>query len=222
MSVPDLVVFDIAGTTIHATDQVPAAFRKTFANIDIELSDDEIQAVRGRSKREAIAELLMRNDARSDPQAIYDDFRRILTNSYDAGGTQPIDGADETFDWLRTRDVKIALNTGFDRNVAERLVRAVGWENRFDAVVCNDDVPCGRPAPYLLFRAMEWTACKRVRRVAAVGDTVSDLEAAWNAGVGWSIGVLSGAHSANQLADCAHTAIIPSVADLPTVFEPKD
>jgi phosphoglycolate phosphatase-like HAD superfamily hydrolase len=53
----------------------------------------------------------------------------------------------------------------------------------------------------------------------AVGDTISDLQAAFNAGVRWSIGVLSGAHSESQLRSCPHGGIIPSVKDLPSVFK---
>ena len=78
--------------------------------------------------------------------------------------------------------------------------------------------PAGGPAPYLLFRAMEWAACGSVHRVAAVGDTIADLQAASNAGVQWSIGVLSGAHTGDQLRSCPHTAIIASVAELPEIF----
>ena len=55
-------------------------------------------------------------------------------------------------------------------------------------------------------------------RVASVGDTVSDLEAGANAGTRWNIGVLSGAHSREQLATAPHSALIDSVASLPDLF----
>ena len=90
----------------------------------------------------------------------------------------------------------------------------MGWQDSFDAVVCNDDVARGRPAPDMIFRAMEWTGRDSVDRIAVVGDTISDLQAAENAGVRWSIGVLSGAHSEAQLRTCPHTAIIASIAVL--------
>jgi phosphoglycolate phosphatase-like HAD superfamily hydrolase len=65
---------------------------------------------------------------------------------------------------------------------------------------------------------MEWTGCECVHRVAVVGDTVSDLLAADNAGVRWGIGVLSGAHSETQLKSYPHSEIITSVKELPSVF----
>lgn len=218
----ELVVFDIAGTTIRASDQIPAAFSEAFANVGIALPEEELQTVRGRSKHEAVSELLHRlcedGAERPDPMVVYGDFQNALLQRYEAQGVETIGGAEDTFGWLRKRNVKIALTTGFDRNLADCLIRRVGWEGSFDAVVCNDDVPRGRPAPDLIFRAMEWTTCENSDRVAVVGDTVADLQAAENAGVRWNIGVLSGAHNEDQLLSCPHTAIIPSIAQLPEVL----
>lgn len=211
----DLVVFDMAGTTIRATDEVPAAFSEAFANFGVDLSAEEIVAVRGKSKREAIAELVKQQ---FDATKVYDDFRNILLRRYETDAVDAIDGAEATFDWLKGQNIKIALGTGFDRDLAELLIRNVGWADSFDAIVCNTDVAHGRPAPDLIFRAMEWTACRNPDRVATVGDTVSDLQAAEKARVRWSIGVLSGAHREDQLRPCRHTAIIDSVAELPDVL----
>jgi phosphonatase-like hydrolase len=114
----------------------------------------------------------------------------------------------------------LALATGFDRDTTRLLLDSVGWSaGRGDAVVCADDVSRGRPAPYLIFRAMEATGALDVRRVCAVGDTALDLHAGWNAGVGWNVGVLSGAHDHQTLAAAPHTHLIPGLAELPQVWE---
>ena len=218
----DLVVFDMAGTTVRAADWVPAAFHEAFDKVGVVLSEEEVQSVRGKSKREAISAILTRHlsaaDERQLAAGVYSDFERILTERYEEYGVELIDGADETLEWLKNQGVKVALSTGFDRPLAELLLQMTGWDKSIDVVVCNEDVPRGRPAPYLIFRAMEWTGSECIHRVAAVGDTVSDLQAAFNAGVRWSIGVLSGAHSETQLRSCTHSEIIPSVKELPSVF----
>lgn len=219
----DLVVFDMAGTTVRATDQVPAAFREAFEQVGVTLSDEDVQSVRGRSKREAISDLLTHHisavDARRLATRVYGDFQRILIERYEEHGVESVEGSDEVFEWLKVQDVKVALSTGFDRVLADLLLKMIGWDKSMDVLVCNEDVPRGRPAPYLLFRAMEWTGCDCIHRVAAVGDTVSDLQAAFNAGARWSIGVLSGAHSETQLKSCPHSEIISSVRELPAVFK---
>jgi phosphonatase-like hydrolase len=108
------------------------------------------------------------------------------------------------------------LNTGFDRDTATLLLEALCWaEGTIDTVVCGDDVPRGRPAPYLIFRCMEAAGVDSVRRVMSVGDTVLDLRAGHNAGVRFNVGVLSGAHGRAELEAQPHTHIVASVADVP-------
>jgi len=219
----DLVVFDMAGTTVHATDQVPVAFQEAFERVGVTVSDEEIQSVRGQSKREAISDLLIHHlsagDERRLASGVYDDFQRMLIARYEEHGVEAVDGADDTFAWCKAHGVKVALSTGFDRVVGDLLLQMMGWDRSIDVVVCNDDVPRGRPAPYLIFRAMEWADCECVHRIAVVGDTVADLHAAFNAGARWSIGVLSGAHSKAQLTCCPHSEILASVKELPSVFK---
>jgi phosphoglycolate phosphatase-like HAD superfamily hydrolase len=48
-----------------------------------------------------------------------------------------------------------------------------------------------------------------------IGDTALDLQAGTNAGAGWVIGVLSGAHDAEMLGRTPHTHLLPSIAELP-------
>jgi phosphonatase-like hydrolase len=127
-------------------------------------------------------------------------------------------GAAATFEWLRGKGVKIALNTGFDRVTTDLIIDAVGWGSGVaDTIICGDDVTLGRPAPYLIFRSMEATGVTSVHQVMCVGDTVLDLQAGRNAGVRYVIGVLSGAHKKAQLEKEPHSHLIDSVAALPSV-----
>lgn len=124
---------------------------------------------------------------------------------------------------LRERGVRIAANTGFDRETTAMLLDALGWGGDFfDAVVCGDDVVLGRPAPDLIFRAMESAGACDVHRVANVGDTALDLLAGHDAGVRWNVGVLSGAHDRSQLEEAPHTHLLPSVAELPSLWDVRD
>jgi phosphonatase-like hydrolase len=123
------------------------------------------------------------------------------------------------FLWLRNRGIRVALNTGFDLDTTRMLLAALHWETGVvDAVVCGDEVPRGRPAPYMIFRCIEATGTVSVHRVANVGDTALDLRAGHHAGVRFNIGVLSGAHDRGVLAAEPHTHLLASVADLPALL----
>jgi len=130
------------------------------------------------------------------------------------GGHQALDGV--TFE-IGDRD-KVALTSGFERGVVDLLVRRLGWADRFDRVYASDDAPAGRPAPYLIYRAMMDLGVHDVGRVAVVGDTPLDLQAASNARAGWVVGVLSGAHGIETLGATPHTHLLPSVAGLPKLL----
>jgi phosphonatase-like hydrolase len=216
----ELVIFDMAGTTVKDSGQVPAAFTAALAEQGIAVTPEQLNGVRGSSKRQAVLHFIPEGPERERrAETVYASFRERLAQQYSVAGVEPIDGAEHVFRWLRAQGVGVALNTGFDRETTALLVGALGWaEGMVDAVVCGDDVTEGRPAPYLIFRAMEATGASSVHHVASIGDTTLDLQAGHNAGVRWNIGVLSGAHAPQTLARAPHTHLLSSVAELPRLW----
>ncbi|HWD98789.1 MAG TPA: HAD hydrolase-like protein, partial [Bryobacteraceae bacterium] len=75
-----------------------------------------------------------------------------------------------------------------------------------------------RPAPFMIFHAMESAGVNSVREVVAAGDTPLDLQAGANAGLRGVIGVLSGASTAARLQNEPHSHILRSVAELPELL----
>jgi phosphonatase-like hydrolase len=212
-----LVIFDLAGTTVKDSGQVVDAFTAALAEAGIAVTAEQLNRVRGSSKRQAVFDLLPDSPLRSQQaEAVYASFCQHLSQRYRTGGVEPIADAAQVFQWLRARGIRVALNTGFDRDITGLLLTALGWDKDVaDAVVCGDDVRQGRPAPYLIFHAMEATGTTNVQQVMNVGDTVLDLQAGHNAGVRWNIGVLSGAHQRQQLKREPHAHLLSSIAELP-------
>jgi phosphonatase-like hydrolase len=221
-----LIVFDMAGTVIEDAGEVPAAFTAVLRNHEIEITSDSLRDVRGASKREVIQRFVERQlggskaDVLARSEEIYNSFRSTLAGMYEKDGVQEIAGTTETFTWLQQRGVRVALNTGFDRTITDILLKTMSWDrDLINAVICGDDVAQGRPAPYLIFRAMELSGVTSVHQVTNVGDTVLDLQAGQNAGVRYNVGVLSGAHAREQLEREPHTHLLSSVAMLPALWE---
>ena len=227
MTQPALVIFDMAGTTIEDRGQVPTAFAATLAANNITITSDEIARVRGASKRQAIRNLLPphqdseagRRAFEVDAERIYREFGTRLRDAYARDGVRAVPGAQDAIRALRSSGAKVALTTGFDRDIANLLLSTLGWTpDTIDAVVCGDDVPAGRPAPDMILLAMTLTGVADPALVANVGDTTMDLESAARAGVRWNVGVLSGAHAREALERAPHTHIIGSVADIGEVL----
>ena len=211
-----LAVFDMVGTTVEAGDEVPASFRDAFQAHGLTVSDDAIARIRGRSKRDAIVELLGGDGSDGRPERVYARFRRSLQRAY-RERARAVAGAEDAFRFLQSMGVPVALITGLDRETTDLLVEAMGWGSlHLSGVVTGDDVARGRPAPDLIEAAMALAGVEDPGGVLAVGDTTSDLEAASSAGAGWIVGVLSGAHGREQLERHPHSVLLPSVADLPS------
>ncbi|MBI3979494.1 MAG: phosphonatase-like hydrolase [Chloroflexi bacterium] len=223
----DLVAFDMAGTTVRDDGVVPYAFRRALEPCGVHPTDEEVAAVRGVGKRDALATLMagaLRGRGGAEVGAVvtaaYERFATCLRAAYAEGPLAEAPGASEIIDWLRRQGVKVALTTGFDPATRDLIIRRLGWDDgRLDAVVSAEEVALGRPAPYMLFRAMKLTRVRDVRRLAGVGDTAVDLEAATNAGARFAVGVLGGAHDLATLGRARHTHLIADLAGLRAILQ---
>jgi phosphonatase-like hydrolase len=220
MSSIELAIFDMAGTTVRDDNQVPEAFTAALAERGLAVTPEQIHQLRGASKKQAIAALLPPGaDLAARTDAVYETFRAELARRF-TGTAREVPGAAAVFAQLRGRGIKVALNTGFDRDTTRMLMRALGWEETLvDAIACGDEVPQGRPAPDLIRRCMALAGVADPQAVANLGDTILDLRAGHAANVRLNIGVLSGAHQRAMLAAEPHTHLIASVADLPALLD---
>ena len=217
----DLIVFDLAGTTLQIGDLIPRAFQRIFQEHGIMLMDSDVLGIRGLSKINAIEMLLVKHLGPSSTKmtdTLHQEFLKLLEVMFTQEEVSVISGSEKTFQWLKEKKILFALNTGFERHFTLMLLERIGWSQIADTVVCGDEIPEGRPAPDLIFESMKRLNCQDSSRVAAIGDTQADLQAAEKAHVGLAIGVLSGAHSLKQLEACPHDRVIPSVKDLPKIL----
>lgn len=212
----ELAALDIAGTTVDERGLVYEVLRDVVAEAGATPADADVRRWMGTDKREAIAALV---GAGADVERLYARFASQLAERYRDQPPRPLPGVPEALAALRDRGVRVALTTGFGRDVTGPLLDSLGWAvggagATVDAVVCADEVAAGRPAPYLVFRAMERTGARRVDRVLVAGDTAADLEAGTNAGAALVVGVATGGYTLAQLAGTPHTHLVDALPDV--------
>jgi phosphonatase-like hydrolase len=220
----ELVALDMAGTTIDEHGDVYVALREAVEAEGVEVGEDLDRLWMGTDKREALAALVAAGGGPvldgDGVERAYARFRELLAERYAARPPMPIAGVPDALAALRAEGVRVALTTGFAADVAEPLLAALGWTvggELVDAMVCVDDVPAGRPAPYMVFRAMERTGVQAVDRVLVAGDTPADLRSGTNAGAAAVVGVATGALTLAELGVERHTHLLPSLAELPAL-----
>jgi phosphonatase-like hydrolase len=216
----ELVVLDIAGTSVDEGGAVYAALRSAVeSHTGVPIPDDEFDRWKGTGKRQAIKGLLGQVTV-DEIDAVESDFTGQLLDAYRSVPPVPLPGIVDAFAVLREYDIKIALQTGYSRAIAGPLLERIGWNigRDIDAVITSDMVQASRPAPYLIFHAMEAVDVQSVSQVLVAGDTPNDLRAAANARVRYVAGVLTGAHDAATLRREPHTHILTSAATIPDVL----
>src|SRR5262249_59600862 len=128
----DLVVFDIAGTTVYDGDAVHRCLAEAIALGGVTVSRDAINRVMGMPKPDAIATLVrLARGTPPDPAEVaelYAAFERIMIEHYRAGvGVREAEGASEVMRRLRAAGVKVALDTGFARSITDVVVARLEW-----------------------------------------------------------------------------------------------
>jgi phosphonatase-like hydrolase len=220
-----LVVFDMAGTTVAEGGAVYQSLRNTLADNGLDIPADAVHEVKGMDKREALRILIessaMRDQLLPGLDAIHEDFVERLIEFYrsDPAVTE-MPGASETFRRLHQAGVKVALNTGFNRQIVEALLERLGWANSplIDATVASDEVERGRPHPDMIQHLMFKLGVTDPQRTAKVGDTPADLLEGRNAGCGLVFGVTGGSSTREQLERFPHDHLINSVSQLPELL----
>ncbi|RXK59353.1 HAD family hydrolase [Lacibacter luteus] len=227
MSNYSLVVFDMAGTTVYDKGDVADAFIRSLQQFGIEVPEPEVNKVMGWRKKDAIVLLLSKyhpekekiNDVLVDQ--IHDVFIDNMVTFYERDEElKPMQDAEELFAWLKKKNIKVALNTGFTRRIADVILQKLGWndEQLVDFVIASDEVTDGRPYPFMIEQLMQHAGVVNAADVVKVGDTEVDVLEGRNANCGLVVSVTTGAYTKEQLQNYKPDHIIDSLNELPLLI----
>jgi len=220
----ELAVFDISGTTVKDKGEITEAFEKTFQQKGYSIPKEKIAEVMGYKKTDAIRNLL--EEFAPDKSVINESFVNEMHNffiknmiDYYANTTElePLPFVLETFQYLKTNNVKIGLDTGFFSDITNVVVDRLGWlkNNLIDFVISSNEAREGRPQPYMIQELMMRANVSDPQKVIKIGDTEVDVREGRNAGCLFSIAVTTGAYSKEQLVLYNPDFIIDSMQELP-------
>lgn len=228
MSSIQLVVFDIAGTTVRDNGSVADAFIAAFNDFDLNVPEEEVKKVMGFRKIEAVTLLL----EKFYPEHQGDTFliERIHTRFIDKmiafyrndDQLAPFPNAEKVFSELKRKGIRIALNTGFTRSITDTILHRLRWDDRsnlIDRTICSDEVSHGRPYPDMIEVLMNDLGIDSPARVLKVGDTEVDVEEGRNAACGKVVSVTTGAYTREQLETYNPDHIIDDLEELVSIIE---
>ncbi|MCS6834408.1 MAG: phosphonoacetaldehyde hydrolase [Anaerolineae bacterium] len=196
------VVLDWSGTTVDYGCIAPAqVFVEVFSARGVPVTLDEARSPMGMTKRDHIRAVLhlprvaevwqtVHGQAPDEAvlDALYADFvpRQMQTIiQY----SDLIPGVVETIAALRVRDLKIGSCTGYSRAMMDALAPIAARAGYVaDCIITPDDVPYGRPTPFMIYANALRLGIYPLQAIVKVGDTVVDIEEGRNAGC-WTVGL---------------------------------
>lgn len=199
-----LVILDWAGLTLDYGCYAPAVvFIEVFKRKGIEISMEQARGPMGRFKRDHIKCILEwypdvaakwkenfgRNWTDEDVDDMFENLFKPIQLEVIRNYSKLIPGTLETVEWMRERGIKIGSTTGYFKEATQiNLEEAIKQGYKPDATFCSDDVPEGRPSPWMVMRNMMETRVFPPEAVVKVDDTVVGVEEGLNAGT-WAVGV---------------------------------
>jgi phosphonoacetaldehyde hydrolase len=200
------VILDWAGTAVDFGSFAPTAvFLRLFESRGVSITPEDARSGMGLMKKDHLQTILARPSvaeawesvhgapaSQADVDDLFENFIP-MQSSVLADYAEPIRGLFDTLDVLRSREIKIGSTTGYIRSMMDILAaEAAGLGYAPECIVCPDEVPAGRPYPWMCFQNMMNLGVYPVEAVIKVGDTLPDVQEGLNAGM-WSVGLsLSG------------------------------
>jgi phosphonatase-like hydrolase len=198
----DFILFDMIGTTIqdsyNGDSLIIDSFRKAFSLNGFQVSYLEINQQRGKSKKEAITNILTEQKQIHDlDDKIYMDFIALLDKSMTC--LREISGAAKVFSLLKENGTKVGLGSGLPMDIMMRIINNAGWKpDSFNYIGSSEDIGKGRPDPAMIYDSLSKLKINDKSRVLKVGDTVADIQEGKNAGV-LTAAVLTGTQTRDEL-----------------------
>jgi phosphonoacetaldehyde hydrolase len=196
------VVFDWAGTTVDHGSRAPAiAFQELFRRKGIEITGAQAREPMGMAKRDHIAAIAAMPAVENswcrfhgrpflvdDLDVLYQEFLPLQEKTL-RQHSDIIAGVAAAVEDCRRMGLKIGSSTGYTRALMEIVIQLASQQGyQPDCVICAEDAPRGRPAPFLLYEAAKRLDVYPLWTIVNVDDTPVGITAGRHAGC-WSIGV---------------------------------
>ncbi len=214
----------MAGTVVNEDNVVYKTLQKAINKKGYLLTlDFVLEHGAGKEKHQAIKDILRMEEGYDQDEIakeIFKNFKKMLGNAYQDLSVTTYEGVEDLIDTLKKLNIKVALNTGYDKNTAQLLLDKMNWAMgiHYDILITADDVKRGRPNPDMIFEAMDILQINDPSKVLKAGDSIIDIQEGKNARCGMTIGVTTGAHTREQLNSAKPTYVLDSLIELEEIL----
>jgi phosphonoacetaldehyde hydrolase len=196
------VILDWAGTTVDYGSFAPTdVFLRLFASRGITITATQARGSMGLMKRDHLRAITQLPEVarawqdeygktcnEEDIEAMFAEFvpmQMACLTEY----AEPIPGTPEAVAAFRRMGLKVGSTTGYTRDMMDVLVPEAARRGYSpDTWVCPEDVPAGRPYPWMIYLNSIRLQTYPMAGIVKIGDTLVDIEEGLNAGT-WTVGL---------------------------------
>ncbi len=212
------LLFDLDGTLIEFKFRVIELKKELFDK----LNDNNV-IIEKRFQKESIqniceeAQRIMKNNANKECDRITSDMKEIIEKYEIEGLKQSAIKKDVfyVFNWLKKKEIKLALVTNNGRKSAEYAVNRFELIEYFDVIITRDEVNKWKPHPEPIQKAINQLKIEPSEGIF-IGDSKMDIQSSKSAGVKVA-SIPTGIHSKQQLDEEDPDYLIYSLLEIITI-----
>jgi len=212
------LLFDLDGTLIEFKFRVIELKKELFDK----LNDNNV-IIEKRFQKESIqniceeAQRIMKNNANKECDRITSDMKEIIEKYEIEGLKQSAIKKDVfyVFNWLKKKEIKLALVTNNGRKSAEYAVNRFELIEYFDVIITRDEVNKWKPHPEPIQKAINQLKIESSEGIF-IGDSKMDIQSSKSAGVKVA-SIPTGIHSKQQLDEEDPDYLIYSLLEIITI-----
>lgn len=178
---PEGLIFDCDGTLADTMPLHFIAWRDTLAKHDLEFSEDRFYAMAGQPTTYIIEVLMKEQGKQGDANVISDEkeeaFLKVLPQ------VQPIEPVVEVARQFR-ESKPMGVGSGSNRAVVEQVLKHIGLEDFFDAIVGAEDTEKHKPEPDVFLEVAKRIGVQPAK-CCVYEDADLGIESARRAGMTW-------------------------------------
>lgn len=149
------VIFDMDGVLVDSERLYMRFWREACAEYGFTLTQEMALSLRSNSPETATPKFLKWFGETADYHRIRERRRRLMADYIDKNGVELKKGAAEILDYLKRKDILIALATASPVKRAQHYLGRHGLFEKFDAVISGASVARSKPAPDIYLAAAQ-------------------------------------------------------------------
>ncbi len=200
------LILDWAGTVVDYGSFAPTSvFMRLFEHQNVAITPEDARSGMGLMKKDHLRTILARPSVAAAWQAAHGapaseaDIDNLFNNFVPLqlavlkNYAEPIPGVLDTLKTVHQQGLKIGSTTGYIRSMMDVLAPEAARRGYApDCIVCPDEVPAGRPYPWMCYQNAMRLGIYPMQAMVKIGDSLADIEEGLNAGM-WTVGLaLSG------------------------------